>query len=104
MQRQFILARLSILFFLLCSSVSSRRISVVAESASLPFHVGVILDFETILGEMSGTSISLAIEDFYDEHPDYGTRLVLHRRDSSGDVVEAASEGEIVFRLLRLLE
>ncbi|KAK1316441.1 hypothetical protein QJS10_CPA05g02316 [Acorus calamus] len=55
------------------------------------FHVGLILDLESLVGKMSNTSISMALEDFYESHPDYTTRVVLHGRDSHMDVIAAAS-------------
>ncbi|XP_010255695.1 PREDICTED: glutamate receptor 2.2-like [Nelumbo nucifera] len=54
------------------------------------FHVGVVLDMETLVGKISNSSISMAVTDFYDSHSDYKTRLVLHTRDSNQDVVAAA--------------
>ncbi|KAK1316440.1 Glutamate receptor 1.2 [Acorus calamus] len=41
------------------------------------FDVGLILDSGSLVGKMSNTSISMAIEDFYESHPDYTTRVVL---------------------------
>ncbi|VAI17878.1 unnamed protein product [Triticum turgidum subsp. durum] len=55
-------------------------------------HVGVILDLGSTVGKMAGTSISLAMEDFYDVHRNYSTKLVLHIRDSMSDDVQAASQ------------
>ncbi|OMO90641.1 putative glutamate receptor 2 plant [Corchorus olitorius] len=45
----------------------------------------------------------MALSDFYQTHPHYKTRLLLHPTDSKGDVVQAAafvyikSETEILF-------
>ncbi|KAK1292511.1 hypothetical protein QJS10_CPB17g00085 [Acorus calamus] len=55
------------------------------------FDVGLILDSGRLVGKMSNTSISMALEDFYESHPDYTTQVVLHGRDSDMDVVGAAS-------------
>ncbi|KAF7058982.1 hypothetical protein CFC21_065945 [Triticum aestivum] len=55
-------------------------------------HVGVILDLGSTVGKMARTSISLAMEDFYDVHRNYSTKLVLHIRDSMSDDVQAASQ------------
>lgn len=69
---------------------------VVAQNASRgaqEFHVGGILDLETMVGKIARTSISLAMEDFYAVHQNYSTKLVLHIRDSMRDDVRAASQG-----------
>ncbi|KAK1293454.1 Glutamate receptor 2.3 [Acorus calamus] len=62
------------------------------------FDVGLILDSGSLVGKMCNTSISMALEDFYESHPNYTTRVVLHRRDSHMDVVGAASAAEKVVR------
>ncbi|KAH7858037.1 hypothetical protein Vadar_019379 [Vaccinium darrowii] len=54
--------------------------------------VGVILDLGTILGKMSNTCISMALEDFYASNLQTRTvKIVIHTRDSKDDAVEAAS-------------
>ncbi|GKV00521.1 hypothetical protein SLEP1_g13195 [Rubroshorea leprosula] len=52
-------------------------------------HVGLVLDFNSSIGVMSDTCISMAISDFYATHSSYKTRLSLHTRNSQ-DVVGAA--------------
>ncbi|KAL1551840.1 glutamate receptor 2.7-like [Salvia divinorum] len=52
--------------------------------------VGVILDLQTPLGNMYKTCISMAIQDFYSKNS-YKTMIVPHFRDSSTDIVSAAS-------------
>ncbi|XP_078441343.1 glutamate receptor 2.7-like [Wolffia australiana] len=53
--------------------------------------VGVIVDRNTLVGKMCWASISMAIDDFYDGHPNISARLVLHLRDGRADVVGAGS-------------
>ncbi|XP_047951016.1 glutamate receptor 2.9-like isoform X2 [Salvia hispanica] len=53
--------------------------------------VGIILDLQTPLGKMYKTCISMAIEDFYFKNSNYSTVIVPHFKDSSKDVVSAAS-------------
>ncbi|KAE9454204.1 hypothetical protein C3L33_13884, partial [Rhododendron williamsianum] len=54
--------------------------------------VGLILDLDNILGKMSHTCTSMALEDFYASNlQTRTTKIVLHTRDSKNDVVEAAS-------------
>ncbi|KAL7162846.1 hypothetical protein ACSBR2_043176 [Camellia fascicularis] len=60
--------------------------------SAIKVDVGLILDTETTVGKMSQTCMSMALEDFYETH-NYTTRIVLHTRNSKGDVVEAASAG-----------
>jgi hypothetical protein len=57
--------------------------------------VGVILDKETWVGNISWTCIELALEDFYTDprHAGYSTRLKLHLRDTGLDAVSAATAG-----------
>ncbi|GKV00519.1 hypothetical protein SLEP1_g13193 [Rubroshorea leprosula] len=52
-------------------------------------NVGLVLDFNSSIGVMSNTCISMAISDFYATHSSYKTRLSLHTRNSQ-DVVGAA--------------
>ncbi|KAG6425765.1 hypothetical protein SASPL_109969 [Salvia splendens] len=53
--------------------------------------VGVILDLQTIHGKMYKTCISMAIQEFYSKNTNYSTVIVPHFKDSSEDVVSAAS-------------
>ncbi|CAM0951465.1 unnamed protein product [Alopecurus aequalis] len=57
--------------------------------------VGVILDRKTWVGNISWTSIELALEEFYAHPPraGYRTRLKLHLRDTGLDAVSAAAAG-----------
>jgi glutamate receptor, ionotropic, plant len=57
------------------------------------FHVGVILEMDSLVGKVSRASISLAVSGFYSVHRNYSTKLVLHFRDSMGSNVQAASAG-----------
>ncbi|XP_058226993.1 glutamate receptor 2.7-like [Rhododendron vialii] len=62
-------------------------------SGLIEVDVGVILDADDhMVGKVSQTCISMALEDFYALNQNHSTtRIVLHKRDSKGDVVEAAS-------------
>lgn len=83
---------LILLFFMAFHYVAAQNGSTAAPGG-VNFHVGVILDTETLVGKTSLTSIALAVEDFYAAHPSYRTRLSLHVRNASGDDVRAASAG-----------
>ncbi|KAH6754774.1 hypothetical protein C2S53_020226 [Perilla frutescens var. hirtella] len=52
--------------------------------------IGVILDFDTTLGKVCRSCISMAIEDFY-SNGNHTTMMVPHFRDSGSDAVAAAS-------------
>ncbi|KAF7136060.1 hypothetical protein RHSIM_Rhsim08G0247600 [Rhododendron simsii] len=66
-------------------------------SGLIEVDVGVILDADDpMVGKVSQTCISMALEDFYALNQNHNTtRIVLHKRDSKGDVVEAASAGDV---------
>ncbi|KAL0319519.1 UNVERIFIED_CONTAM: Glutamate receptor 2.2 [Sesamum angustifolium] len=53
-------------------------------------HVGVILDFDTTVGKITKTCLSMALQDFYAKR-NHSTMIVPHFRDSYDDVVGAAS-------------
>ncbi|CAA7408161.1 unnamed protein product [Spirodela intermedia] len=55
------------------------------------FDVGVVLDLPSAVGKTTLTCINMALSDFYAAYPNSTTRLRLHPRDSTGDVVHAAS-------------
>ncbi|KAF8400403.1 hypothetical protein HHK36_013701 [Tetracentron sinense] len=63
--------------------------------------VGVVLDLSSKVGKMAEMCVSMAWSDFYAAHANYKTRLVLHKRDSKGDVVGAAS---VALELLKNVE
>uniref|UniRef100_A0A0D9XDZ1 Glutamate receptor n=1 Tax=Leersia perrieri TaxID=77586 RepID=A0A0D9XDZ1_9ORYZ len=57
----------------------------------LTVSVGLIIDAGSPVGKIADTTIPMALDDFYTEFPQSPTRVRLHRRDSRGDVVAAAS-------------
>ncbi|ONI33251.1 hypothetical protein PRUPE_1G412700 [Prunus persica] len=61
-----------------------------AQNTTIPINVGVVLDFDSRLGKIGLSCINMALSDFYASHSNYNTRLVLHTRDSTRDVVVAA--------------
>ncbi|XP_006845552.2 glutamate receptor 2.8 [Amborella trichopoda] len=76
---------LSLLLLCLCFCVATGR----AQSSSV--NVGVVLAMDTWIGRVGNMCISMALQDFYKEHPNYTTTLLLSTRDSGGNVVQAAS-------------
>lgn len=83
----------AILFLLLLLLVDPGVAQNTTTGKADEFHVGVILDLGSLVGKVSRTSISLAVEDFYAVHQNYSTKLVLHFRDSMASDVKAASAG-----------
>nr|XP_011458900.1 PREDICTED: glutamate receptor 2.7-like isoform X2 [Fragaria vesca subsp. vesca] len=68
------------------------RISLaLAQNTTISINVGVVLDLDNPVGKMGLSCINMALSDFYASHAYYRTRLVLHTRDSSKDVVVAAA-------------
>ncbi|KAJ0983126.1 hypothetical protein J5N97_011381 [Dioscorea zingiberensis] len=55
------------------------------------FPVGVVLDMDTWVGNISWSCISMAMEDFYAANRNYTAKLDLFKRNSQEDVVSAAS-------------
>ncbi|MQM01377.1 hypothetical protein Taro_034134 [Colocasia esculenta] len=74
----------------LCFCVLKLSLTLGMATNTTSVHVGVILDMGTLLGKMCHTTISMAIDDFYDIHDYYTTRLVIHTRDSEEDEAGAA--------------
>ncbi|GKV03067.1 hypothetical protein SLEP1_g15435 [Rubroshorea leprosula] len=64
------------------------------EKATIPVNVGVVLDMDHWVGKLGLSCINMALSDFYSNHSNYRTRLVLNIRDSKGDVVGAAAAGK----------
>ncbi|XP_042485355.1 glutamate receptor 2.7-like [Macadamia integrifolia] len=74
-----------------CMSHFIGKFGVSAQNTTIPFNVGVVLDYNNLVGRIGLTCISMALSDFYEIHSFYKTRLVLHTRDSNSNVVHAAS-------------
>ncbi|KAL4185224.1 hypothetical protein AMTRI_Chr10g4800 [Amborella trichopoda] len=55
------------------------------------FKIGVVLVMDSLVGRVGKMCISMGLEDFYKDHPNFNTRLTMSWRDSGGDVIKAAS-------------
>uniref|UniRef100_A0A6N2KCF7 Glutamate receptor n=1 Tax=Salix viminalis TaxID=40686 RepID=A0A6N2KCF7_SALVM len=60
----------------------------------IPVNVGVVLDLDYLEANIALSCINMAVSDFYANHGDYKTRMVLTTRDSKKDVVGAAAAGD----------
>uniref|UniRef100_A0A8R7QDM7 Receptor ligand binding region domain-containing protein n=1 Tax=Triticum urartu TaxID=4572 RepID=A0A8R7QDM7_TRIUA len=87
-------ARAAILFLLLLIDFAAVARNATGEEDG--FHVGVILDLGSPVGKVARTSVLLAVQDFYAVHRNYSTKLVLHIRDSMGDVQAASAAIELL--------
>ncbi|XP_048328099.2 glutamate receptor 1.2 isoform X2 [Ziziphus jujuba] len=67
----------------LCGGTERRRQTEV--------HVGVILDMDSKQGKIIHSCVSMAISNFYSLHNNYATKLVLHTRDSKGQLLQLVS-------------
>ncbi|KAM3223549.1 hypothetical protein ACQJBY_057111 [Aegilops geniculata] len=61
--------------------------SSVTAAAPPPVRVGLVVDLTSDVGRKSLTCLSMALDDFYQKHPDYVTRVELRLNDSHGDLV-----------------
>ncbi|CAN6460148.1 unnamed protein product [Victoria cruziana] len=76
-------------------------LSHAANKSAIPVNVGLILEFQSQVGKISNSCISLALEDFYATR-DHSKRLVVQARDCrKDDAVQAASAA---FDLMKNLE
>ncbi|GLT27200.1 hypothetical protein SLA2020_022170 [Shorea laevis] len=85
---------ISWLFFVLFCTLFSVEAAVAQNtmaSATIPVNVGVVLDLDTWVGKLGLSCINMAMFDFYFNHSNYRTKLVLNIKDSDGDIVGAAA-------------
>ncbi|KAK1419012.1 hypothetical protein QVD17_28168 [Tagetes erecta] len=66
------------------------NLNFTANATSKEIGIGVILDMDSSVGNMSTICIEMALQDFYQTH-NYTTKIVPHFRDSKHDRVKAAS-------------
>ncbi|KAB5513741.1 hypothetical protein DKX38_027647 [Salix brachista] len=91
---------LSFLLFL-CLKILFIEMGVAQNTTFIPVNVGVALDLGSDLdGKIALSCINMAVSDFYANHGDYKTGMVLTRvalaiRDSKKDVVGAAAAGSL---------
>ncbi|XP_057460066.1 glutamate receptor 2.7-like [Actinidia eriantha] len=76
--------------------LSLRTISCTSQTSSsmngtVFFQVGVVLDLDSLVGQVGLSCLSMALSDFYSIHSNFTTRLVIHVRDSKGQVIDAAA-------------
>ncbi|KAG0482172.1 hypothetical protein HPP92_010256 [Vanilla planifolia] len=77
----------SILFF---SLLLGTRAQTGGADQIIPFDVGVVLEMDSWIGNISWSCMKMAVDDFYKVNSGYSTRLSLHLRDSGDDAFGAA--------------
>ncbi|KAL6292722.1 hypothetical protein ACE6H2_000864 [Prunus campanulata] len=77
-------------FILSLAMLGNIPLSMAKEVIQIP--VGVVLDLNSSVGAIANSCITTAVLDFYNKHDHYQTKLHLHTRDSTDDIVTAASE------------
>lgn len=94
-------SKLYLYVLLICTNITLHFVSAANETNRaldaknlVVVNVGLILDFNSSVGFVANSCISMAISDFYSKNPHYTTRLALHTKNSN-DVLTAASAGEI---------
>ncbi|CAI9298543.1 unnamed protein product [Lactuca saligna] len=60
-------------------------------NGDMSIDMGIILDMESWIGKSIHRCITMAIDDFYALNHSYKTRIVVHTRNSKGDLVNAMS-------------
>ena len=88
-----------ILFFCLNQDLCAQSITSKSKNIKINGDVfidmGIILDMESWIGKSIHRCITMAISDFYALNHSYKTRIVVHTRDSIGDLVKALSSGTL---------
>ncbi|QHO16689.1 glutamate receptor 2.2-like [Arachis hypogaea] len=80
-------------FFGVVATVTGQRNKATTLLQTRLVKVGVVLDLGGgMVGKMGSNSIRMCVNDFYDSHPYYKTRLQLILRDSQRDIVTAAAQ------------
>jgi hypothetical protein len=62
--------------------------------------IGAIVDNSSRIGKEESVAMKLALDDFYDK---FNQSLILHIRDSQGEPIQAALEGNYIYHTFSLL-
>ncbi|KAK8918561.1 Glutamate receptor 2.8 [Platanthera zijinensis] len=85
-----IIFRLFYALLCFCLSLGAQEAGSGHNKRSIPFDVGVVLETETWIGNISWSCMRMAVDDFYAVNPGYSTRISLHLRDSGHEALGAA--------------
>ncbi|XP_073131851.1 glutamate receptor 2.5-like [Henckelia pumila] len=81
---------LLIIIFILFFKILATNMCM-AQKKVIPVRIGIVVDMDIDVGQMSFKCISMALSDFYAANGHYKTRVVLYSRDSKTTVVGAAA-------------
>ena len=89
---------LSFLFFfsilLICFTIQAETdVDTVRQNETTLVDIGAVLDLKSPMDGMVNVCLSMALSEFYARHSNYRTKLSLHTRDSSNDLIDTASSG-----------
>ncbi|KAL3819383.1 hypothetical protein ACJIZ3_005288 [Penstemon smallii] len=76
------------MFFCLCINAQTEL-----QNNSTLVNVGVVLDLDSLVGRIGMTSLSLSLSDYYSIDRNFSAKIVLHVRDSNGQIIDAAASG-----------
>lgn len=91
---------LLLLFLLVITTIT---IHVNGNTNPINIGIGVILDMESMVGKISSTCISMALQDFYQKNTNYTTIVVPTFRDSKQDNIQAASAAIDLLKNLQVI-
>ncbi|KAK4485680.1 hypothetical protein RD792_008324 [Penstemon davidsonii] len=77
------------MFFCLCIDAQTELQN--NSSGTTLVNVGVVLDLDSLVGRIGMTSLSLALSDYYSIDRNFSAKIVLHVRDSNGQIIDAAA-------------
>lgn len=66
-----------------------------SQKEALQVKVGVVLDTNSTLADLTLRAINMSLSEFYNTHNGFKTRIVLNVRDSKRTVVGAAASGTL---------
>ncbi|KAF2596783.1 hypothetical protein F2Q68_00011964 [Brassica cretica] len=92
-QNRTLVSFLIVLFLFICSNCfawsQNDDVSGVSGTEQKWVRVGLVLDLGSVEGKIVGSSVSLALSDFYTVNSNYRTRIILSVRNSHGEPILA---------------
>ncbi|CAF2144073.1 unnamed protein product [Brassica napus] len=92
-QNRTLVSFLIVLFLFICSNCfawsQNDDVSEVSGTEQKWVRVGLVLDLGSVEGKIVGSSVSLALSDFYTVNSNYRTRIILSVRNSHGEPILA---------------
>lgn len=99
-QNRTLVSFLIVLFLFICSNCfawsQNDDVSGVSGTERKWVRVGLVLDLGSVEGKIVGSSVSLALSDFYTVNSNYRTRIILSVRNSHGEPILALASGNVL--------